>query len=37
MAANTKEAEVIVYDLQKNQDYDSLVELIETCDRVMTW
>jgi hypothetical protein len=37
MAESSKESEVIVYDLQEKQDYDSLIELIEKCDRIITW
>ena len=37
MSESKKESEVIVVDLRENQDYDVLVERIETCDRVITW
>ncbi len=37
MSENEKESEVLVVDLQENQDYDALVEHIETCDRLITW
>lgn len=32
-----KESEVIVIDLREDQNYDALVETLETCDRVITW
>lgn len=37
MSESEKESEIIIVDLRKNQDYDVLVERIETCDRVITW
>lgn len=37
MAESRKEAEIIVVDLRENQDYNELVEHIETCDRVISW
>jgi hypothetical protein len=37
MSENEKESEVTIVDLRENQDYDVLVERIETCDRVITW
>ena len=37
MAESTKESEVSIVDLREDQDYDALVDRIETCDRVITW
>ena len=37
IAESSKESEVTVVDLQENQNYESLVELIEGCDKVITW
>ena len=37
MAESSKKSEIIMVDLRENQDYDMLVERIETCDRVITW
>ncbi len=37
MDATSQEAEVVIHDLQKSQDYNSLVERIEECDKVITW
>jgi len=37
ISESEKESEVTVVDLRENQDYDALVEHIETCDRVITW
>jgi len=37
MAESSKESEVTVVDLQENQNYESLIELIEGCDKVITW
>ena len=37
IAENEKESEVTVVDLQENQNYGSLVELIESYDKVITW
>ena len=37
MSESEKESEVIAVDLRKKQDFDVLVERIETCDRVITW
>lgn len=31
------QADVTVVRLTKYRDYDSLVDLIENCDRVVTW
>jgi crotonobetainyl-CoA:carnitine CoA-transferase CaiB-like acyl-CoA transferase len=37
MTETARESEIIVVDLREDQDYDKLVEHIETCDRVITW
>ena len=37
MAENEKESEVAMVNLQENQNYGSLVELIESYDKVITW
>jgi len=37
MDAASREAEIVIHDLRKTQDYDSLVERIEECDKVITW
>ena len=37
MAESENESEIIIVDLLENQDYDEIVERIETCDRVITW
>ena len=33
---SSKEAETIVVDLREDQDYEVLVDYIETCDKVIT-
>jgi len=37
MKESSKDAEIIVVDLRENQDYERVVDHIETCDKVITW
>ncbi len=37
MTESKKDAETIVVDLRENQDYEGIVDHIETCDKVITW
>ncbi len=37
MKESSKNAEIIVVDLRENQDYERVVDYIETCDKVITW
>jgi len=37
MTESKRDAETIVVDLRGNQDYEEIVDHIETCDKVITW
>jgi hypothetical protein len=37
MAETTKISEVTFIDFRDEQNYDTLVDTIEKCDRVITW
>jgi len=37
MKESSKHAEIIVVDLREDQDYERVVDHIETCDKVITW
>ncbi len=37
MTESDKDAETIVVDLREKQDYEVVVDYIESCDKVITW
>lgn len=37
LAESEKASTIIVVNLQEQENWDSLVDLIEKCDRVITW